>query len=501
MIIRAASLPSDPAWEADVIVIGTGSGGAVWAKALAEKGRDVLLLEEGGYFTSADFTQRENEMYPLLYRDGGNQVTADKRVSVLQGSCVGGSTVVNMADVERIPDEVLAHWRGLTGIDEFDPRVFAPFFDEVEGYIGANQIRDEQLNRNALLLKEATEKKGHRGAAMRHNRVGCVGSGYCLIGCAYDAKQSTLITLIPEALKRGARLAAEARVDHLEVTAGRVTAVHGTRVDPRTKKPTGAFTARAKTVVLAAGAVHSPLILMRSGLDQGPVGKNLSLQPQVPSVALFRDEVKAYRGIPQAYYHGEYDVATPEHGLGGFRLESISGGPAMSAVAVGAFGPEHKRFMQRYTQTASSLLLVPDRPGGEVRWKNGRAQIRYALQDEWKAQARKGLRTAAELYLSVGAEMFVLPVTPTSLVTKTEDLARIDALDFGEGTVQTISAHPQGTCRIGTDPQTSVVDPDGRHHAVKNLYVTDASLFPTTASTHTMVPIMATARWLVEKFA
>ncbi len=500
MRIDAATLPSDPVWTADVAIVGSGASGAVWAERLSARGLDVLVLEEGGHFTARNFTQREDEMYPLLYRDSGSQLTEDGRISVLQGRCVGGSTVVNMADVERIPPEIFTYWRTLTGIAEFEEKTFVPFFERNEAAIGANTIDAATLNRNNDLLRRGTEKLGHRGGPMRHNRVNCTGSGYCLIGCAYDAKRSTLVTLIPQAEANGARIASGAQVERLIVEGGEIREVTGNRVDPRTKKTVGTFRVRAKTVVLAAGAVHTPLILLRSGLDQGPVGKNLSLQPQLPFMAIFADEVRPFRGIPQSYFHDEYEVHSKDQGLTGFRIEGISGGPGMSAQSLVAVGMRHKEEIAKLLRTAASLVLVPDEPGGEVRVGKGRnrADIRYALQPKWKANAQRGLQVATEVYFAAGAQQVVIPTIP-ALVLK--DPAEFPAqIGFDVGSVSTISAHPQGTCRIGTDPRNSVVDPDGRHHHVRNLYVIDASLFPTTASTHTMIPIMATADWLAEKF-
>lgn len=501
MSIRATKLERDPEWTADVAVIGSGAAGAVWASLLADRGVDVIVLEEGGHYTKEHFTQREGEMYKLLYRDAVNQFTVDQRVNVQQGRCVGGSTVVNMADCERIPPEILAHWRGLTGIDEFDARVFEPLFAEAEAAIHVNRVAPEQLNRNNLILKEATEKAGQRGAAFMHNRVNCAGSGYCLIGCAYDAKQSTLVTLIPAAEHKGARIVAEARAERFEHENGVIKAVTGSRLDPATGAVAGRFSVRAKTFVLAAGAVHSPLLLMRSGLGGPEVGRNLSLQPQLPVMALFKDAVTAHRGIPQAYYNDQFEVHSAEKGLGGFRLEGIAGGPAMSASSGAFIGHAHKELMTKYAHIAALLLLVPDRPLGRVVLDaDDRPQIRYELQPEWKKQARKGMKLAGELYLSAGAEVVMLPVTPPVVLRGAADFAQIKNVGFDIGAVSTISAHPQGTCRIGVDPRKSVAGPDGRVHGTQNLIVSDASLFPTTAATHTMIPVMAVARWLAAKY-
>jgi choline dehydrogenase-like flavoprotein len=501
VIIDAGLLASDPAWQADVIIIGSGASGALWAQRLAAAGRDVLVLEEGAHVESKKFNQREGDMYRLLYRDGANQRTYDQRVNVLQGRCLGGSTVVNMADVERIPEGVLAHWRKLTGIEEFREDVFTPYFERCEVDIGANRISAAELNRNNDLLREGTERLGIHGAPLMHNRVGCVGSGYCLLGCTYDAKQSTLITLLPRAIADGARVAVNARVGQVETAGGEVRAVVGERLDA-TGQVVGTFRATARTVVLAAGAVHSPLILARSGIQSPALGKNLSLQPQIGISALFDEDVRAFRGIPQAYGVDGFEEADAERGLHGFRIEGISGGPAMTAMSAGFLGREQQAYMAAYAQTASALILVPDRPVGEVRLRSGSAaaDIRYALTADWIETAWKGVRAATEIYFAAGAKKVVLPGFPGVAIVSPKELPAKPAGDFAVGRVTAISAHPQGTCRMGTQAKTSVVNPDGRHHAVRNLYVIDASLFPTTASTHTMLPIMGVADWLADRY-
>lgn len=500
-MIHAHTLSSDPVWSADVVIVGSGAAGSAFSLRLASKGLDVLALEEGGHYTKADFNQREEAMYRLLYRDGANQMTRDNTVTVLQGRCIGGSTVVNMADVERIPAPILAHWRRLTGITDFNEATFRPYFEEAERMIGVNKIADEAINRNNALLREGAKRLGWRGDTMRHNRVGCIGSGYCLIGCSYDAKQSTLITYVPKAEAAGARFVAGARVERVTVEAGVAREVQGDRIDPHTGQIVGKFRVKAKHIVLAAGAIHTPLVLLRSGLTDGPVGKNLSLQPQVGVLAIFASEVRAYRGIPQSYYVDEFEIQSEETGLGGYRLEGIAGGPGMSAVSIGLWGAAHQEIMRSYLRTAALLVLVPDRPGGEVRALTmNRAEIRYRFQDVWKRTALQGVRQAARAYLEAGAQKVFTPGFPARAIVSPKDLEESDLVRFDSGSIRAISAHPQGTCRIGTHPEDSVVDPDGRHHAVKNLYVIDASLFPTTASTHTTLPILATATWLADKF-
>ena len=497
MIRSAAEVSGGFELRAQVCVIGSGAGGAVAAALLAEAGHEVVVLEEGAHVPKERMTQREEEMYPLLYRDQAQQVTRDGAINVLQGRVLGGSTVVNMADCVPVEDAVLEHWRRDFGCDRFSASEVRAAALVVEDAIGANRI--QRHNRNNALLIEGGERIGARGRAFRHNRVGCVGSGYCLVGCAYDAKKSAALTWLPRASAAGALLQTEARVERLEHDGHRVTAASGRLVEPVTGRPGASFTVRAERFVLAAGAIHSPLLLLASKLGGREVGRNLSLQPQAPVAALFADPVVQWRGVPQSAWLDGHGTATAEGGLAGFWLEGVAGQPGQAASSVAAPLGEVHEMMRRYADVAALLCLVPDRPGGRVkRRRNGRPAITYAFQDLWRQHLREGLRTAARAYLAAGAEAVLLPLAGATPVRSEDELGQLDALPIRANAGPVISAHPQGTCRMGPSAGSSVVDLDLKLHGCDNLWVMDASVFPTTSSTHTMVPVMSFA-WLAAR--
>jgi len=478
--------------RAEVCVIGSGAGGAVSAALMAEAGHDVIVLEEGAHVPRTLMTQREEEMYPLLYRDQAQQYTKDGAVAVLQGRVLGGSTVVNMADCVPIEDAVLEHWRQQFGCDGFTTAQVHDAAATVQSVIGANPIAEH--NRNNALLLEGGQKIGLTGRAFEHNRVGCVNSGYCLIGCAYDAKRSAALTWLPRASDAGALLQTEARVERLEHDGRRVRAAVGHLVDPVTGVPGAPFRVAAERFVLAGGAIHSPLILLASKVGGSAVGRHLSLQPQAPVAALFEDEVRQWRGVPQSGWLEGTGTVTAEAGLDGFWLEGVAGGPGQAASSIPVGDPWE--MMRRYGDVAALLCLVPDRPGGRVkRRRNGRPAIQYAFQDRWKHHLREALRTAGRAYLAAGAQQVLLPLAGAVPVTRERDLDQLDALPIRPNAGPVLSAHPQGSCRMGPSSQHAVVDLDLKVHGSDNLWVMDASVFPTTSSTHTMVPVMSFA-WL-----
>ena len=463
----------------DVCVIGSGAGGGVAAALLAEAGRDVMVLEEGQHVTRERMTQREEQMYPLLYRDGGNQHTADGSISVLQGRCLGGSTVVNMADVVPVPQGVLDHWRQAFGLTRYSDEAWHQAGRQAMAAIGANRIPSDRVNRNGQLLLDGAAAQGLSGGTFIHNRVDCIGSGYCTVGCAYDAKKSVALTFIPRALRTGrTTVVTQARVTRLDRSGRRVTHVRGTLSDGRP------FSVEADHVILAAGAVHSPLILRASGLGGRRVGQHLSLQPQAPVSALYEDDVVMYRGIPQSTYIDSTEWANGDDGLAGFRVESVTSTPGMAAASAPIWGPQNP---MHYRRIAASLCLVPDRPGGQVKRKrNGRPAIRYALQRLWGERMLDAIRVASIAYLRTGATQVMLPFVGAPPVTDESQLERLGPLR--PNSLPLISAHPQGTCRLG-----EVLEQDFHVKGLDNLQVLDASVFPTTASSHTMLPVMQAA--------
>jgi choline dehydrogenase-like flavoprotein len=468
--------------SAEVCVIGSGAGGAVAAALLAEAGREVVVLEKGPYASGAEFTQREDEMLPRLFEEAGMRQTLDGGHVILQGRAVGGSTVHNLCYCFRTPEPILRVWREEHGLSELTPAELAPSFERVERGLHVKAIREDELNRLNRLLRAGGERLGWSGLVARHNREGCIQAGYCILGCTYGAKQSMLVTYVPRADAAGARIHAGAEVERIEVRDGRVRRVLGRRVDAagRTR---GALEVRAPVVVLAAGAVASPDILLRSGIgDPAHVGRHLHLHPSVMAAGVFEEPIHAYRGIPQAYYVDEFiDLERDPHA--GFVLMPIWGFPVLTAANLPGFGRAHFAAMRDYAKMGGVLALLHDRSEGSVESGDSlaRPRIRYALDARDRAQLTQGLRRCVELLFASGARRVIVPYAPEPLVLERGDpLDEIDRREVREGAIPLASTHPQSTCRMGADPRTSVVDGIGRCHGVRGLFLADMSVFPTS---------------------
>lgn len=487
----------------DICIVGSGSGGATAAWELARFGREVLVIEEGGDFIGPKLTGRDGEAYDQLYMDRGGRATSDLSITVLQGRVLGGGGVINACDVVPIPDSVLRHWVLRHSLADFTPEALAPFRAAALEDLSANSPRDDEINANNTALLDGARALGWKSEIMLHNRVDCVGAGQCLIGCPVDAKKNPRFVAIPRALKAGARFFIRGRVVRLLDTSSEQKTLTVRTLDPRGYHEQGEFTIRAKIVILAANAIASAQLLLRSGVGNEHVGRHLMLQPQLPITALFDREIRFFKGIPQSSAVTQFEeLENPEHGFWGFRIESIGGTPGIVASLLPTFGLPGKELMSNYPRMAAALLLVPDGPNGSVRVDaSGRLFIDYEMPAEQKQRYREAAKAAARVYLAAGAKAVHVPASRPIVVRSLAELGAIDALDLRPASVPFVSAHQQGTVRFAPSAKDGGASPDGQVYGTRDVYVFDSSGFPSSASSHTMTPIITVARMLARQLA
>ncbi|HKE12711.1 MAG TPA: FAD-dependent oxidoreductase, partial [Myxococcota bacterium] len=244
--------------RADVVVIGTGAGGAPVAARLAEAGMDVVVLEAGPRLEPAQLTGDEGEMTAALYT---LHVAQGSGLSLYAGNCVGGSTLINDALCWRPPPEVLASWHEEHGLDAFSAAAFGAHVDRAWEDVHASPTGPDHLNRNARRLALGATRLGWAGEAMPRSVKGCANLGMCNFGCPSGAKQSTARTYIPQAEAAGARIVPNTRVDQIEVKGGRAQAVLASRIDPVTRLRVGTLRVQARLVCVAAGVLGTPALL------------------------------------------------------------------------------------------------------------------------------------------------------------------------------------------------------------------------------------------------
>jgi choline dehydrogenase-like flavoprotein len=494
-IVRGRDLGSPAgghvAFEADAVVIGTGAGGSIALRELARAGLRAIALEEGGYHNSSDFNQREEDMFPLLFQLGGGRTTEDLAIRVLGGRGVGGSTIHNTNLCKRTPDEILELWARRFGVEGAGPAAMRPRFEAIERDLSVTPIPDDAVNRNNDVLRRGAAALGWRGAVLAHNRVGCVRSGFCELGCAYDAKQNALKVVIPQALEAGATVYAEVEARRILVEGGRAVGVEAIANGAAGTH----LRIRAKVVVLAGSAVGSAAVALRSGLPDpfSTLGKGLRLHPSAVVAGRFDEPIEGWHGIPQSYECTEH-LSFEDGSDRRVWIIPAFAHPIGTAATLPGFGAEHMRAMREYGHLAVLTAMVHDETKGQVSIDgDGEPVLRYVLGESDRAQLEKGLVDCARILFAAGAREVTIPAIPPVRLSRPSELDRLD-LGFVRPHGLPLSAvHPMGTLPMGGDPRRSVVDSTGEHHQVKGLFVADGSLFPTSLGGPPQISIYAFA--------
>jgi choline dehydrogenase-like flavoprotein len=484
-VVSGAAMATDRLVHADLCVIGSGAGGAPLAKEAAEGGMRVVVLEEGGHVTPQELTGRPRDMLTRLYRDGGQSATVGSPPIVLpSGQAVGGTTLVNSGTCFRVPPPVLDGWRRELGLDELGPGALDAYYDRVERELSVAPVTPALAGRNALVAKRGADALGWSGGFVRRNARGCQGSGVCAFGCPTGAKQHVGVTYMPKAWAAGAVTFTRVRAERIEVRAGRARAVEAvTAAGARLRVV-------ADTVVVAAGALHTPALLAASGVAAPALGRHLSIHPATAVWGLMDEEVDMARGVPQSYYVDEFADE-------GIMLEGIAGPPDYLAMAVPFAGPRHRELMLRYRNVAQFGLMVSDRSRGwiargRLARRAGRPIVRYDLNAADTQTIKRGVLLLVELFRAAGARTVFTPVGRARELPGA-DPRPLAALDVRAGELKLMGFHPLGTARAAARPAEGVVDPNLRVHGVRGLYVSDASAVPTALGVNPQLTIMALA--------
>lgn len=481
---------------ADVLVIGSGAGGAVAAYELASAGKSVIVLEAGPYVPSSEFTEDFAKAMDHLYQDKGAQANKDGDLLVLQGRCVGGSTVVNGCVAFRTPDHILADWQKKFGLTNLTVEALDPYFSKVESNLGIHVNAEHEINRNSSVIRDGCQKLGISWKPFKRNIRECALTGHCLSGCATDRKQSMLVTYLPWAIQKGARIYADTKVTQVLAEKGQVTGAVAEVIDPVTGLKKAGMVVKAKVVIMAAGAVQTPLLLQKSKLanSSGQVGKNFACHPSLMVVAEYADDIHPWRGALLGVYVDEW--AHPDKG--GFILEAGGAGPVeLSAVTQPGIGKPFVDYMGNLKKHAGIVTLIHDHNVGEIHWDDDKKRIDYSLAPQDFPAMKAAIKAAAKVHFAAGAKKVHVPTVQHRVIGKPDDIDQVvDAIVNDPMTFRMVSYHPQGTCRMGVDAKTTVVNPLGETHDVKNLFITDASLFPTSIIVNPQVTVYTLASYI-----
>ncbi len=487
-----ATTDGDLAVEADVVVVGTGAGGAVVGRELAEAGLAVVFIEEGQYFDRTDFTGRALQMQQKLYRRGGSTFSVGNvGIPIPLGQSVGGTTTINSGTCYRTPDRVLHEWQHALGLDELGPDALGPYFDRVEAVLQVERAHASLLGGNGRVIAKGCNALGFKKhGPLKRNAPACDGQGTCVFGCPTDAKRSTNVSYMPLALRAGAELFTGAKVTRVLVEGGRARGVVA-----RTSSG-HCLTVRARAVVIACGAISTPLLLGAQGLGgrSGQLGKNLSIHPAAGALAEFDEEILPWKGIPQGY-------AIEELHDEGILYEGAMLPLEMMMSMVHHIGPELIRLAESFANVASFGFMVEDTTRGSVREVMGQPVIQYWLTDKDVAHIKRATDVLAQVFFAAGATKVHAPIAGFDLLTSPADLERLRRATIKPWDLDLSAYHPLGTARIGRDPATSVCDANHEVHDTPGLYIVDGAAVPSSLGVNPQVTIMALATRAAEKIA
>ena len=514
--LATATRPSTPL-RADLIVVGAGPGGLMAAMVAAEAGLGVVVLEAGPFVPPSAMNQREDDMLPLLYAEAGTRMSADRGVHIHQGRGLGGSTLHNLNLCKRIPTAVLADWRRQSRLGHLSEGAWAGLYAEVEALLSVSEVPEAMVSPHNDVLRRGMRALGWRGGLLRHNRTGCVQSGFCALGCSFDAKNNAAKVALPRAVDAGAVVLTHAEATRImlepNATSGRprvagvqVRALGAEAQTPRAP-PRGELVVRAPRVCVSASATGTAALLLRSDVPHpaGSIGDTLRLHPAVVAAGRFEAPIDAWRGVPQSIECTElldFDAAhggdTPpprtdgQPGSNRVWIVPAFAHPMATATMLPGLGAQHAASMARYRHLAVLTAMVHDRSAGRVRPRGERGvRIDYAPDEADRRDLRAGLVASARLLLAAGAAEVFAPTEPMLSARTVADLEAWADAPIGPRGQRLTAVHPMGSVPMDDDPKRAFVDSAGRSHHVEGLFVADGSLFPTSIGVPPQLSIFA----------
>lgn len=484
--------------EADVVVVGSGAGGGTIAGTLAQAGKDVVILEAGGYYNEADFNQLELWAYQNLYRAGGVSSTANGQITIMAGSNLGGGTTVNWTNCLRTSPWVREQWETEFGLEGLAGAEYDAHLDAVFARICVN-AECSDFNGPTLRMQEGCEKLGYQFQVITRNTdpgtYTADSAGLLGFGDQTGSKQGTMKTFLQDASDAGARTVVNCRVERILTEGGRAAGVEGTYTDA--DGHVARVVVRAPQVVCAASALDTPALLLRSGIGGPATGDYLRLHPATAVLGLYDEPQQAWWGAPQTALSAEF--AAYEDGYG-FLIETSHASPGLTSPAVAwESGEQHKRDMARTPISSGLVMLIRDHGHGRVTIDAaGNPVHHYAIEDPVDQRTfRRGILELVRLHEAAGAQEISTFHRKPMRWTRGEDIEAygqrahdgpIDAYQHAA-----FALHQMGSARMGKDPATSVANPWGELHDTPGVWIGDASAFPTASGTNPMATTMALA--------
>ncbi|MBL8955975.1 MAG: GMC family oxidoreductase [Myxococcaceae bacterium] len=470
---------------ADYVVIGTGAAGATAAVTLASAGYSVILVEEGEWVRTKEFTADVDPAMKRMYRDLAAQITVGPATyAVFQGRCVGGSTTINSAIALRAPDQVIERWGTAFGLGrEVTPAILAPHFDALEKSLNVVAVAERVAGNHNTLFDKAAKQLGIQAQPIRRYDGGCLGSASCITGCPNGKKLGMNITYVPQTLKHGARLYTSFKALRLQTRWGRATGVEA-------QAPTGAMAVfqASRGVVVAASVVQTPGILKRSGVKLHALGRHFQAQPGTSFVARFDKTVAMDFGATQGF-NSTHFVESDR-----FKIESLSLPPELLTLNLPGIGPSLTSKLHDYKHLLNWAMVLRAETEGRVVSMFGKDLVMFAPTQSDLGRVRSGLKKLAELMFAAGAKEVWPNIRGMGALKGPDDLRMFDSAPLNPSYYSLMLSHLFGTARMGPDARDAVVGTDFQVHGLRGAYVVDASVFPTNLGVNPQHSIMAMAR-------
>jgi len=445
----------------DVIIVGSGCSGSFVAWKLSKAGLNCLLLEAGSYFHAGTYPRKELDSNSKLYWGGGIELNTEGNIGILRPKVLGGGSIVNQALLDRFDDLALDSWKEVSGIGYFTQEELAPFYDEVEEEIASQEIPAKFRNRNAEIFETGFRNNGFKCAPLVRAQKDCKyeeGNDCveCLGGCRIDSKQSMPVTVLKEAIEKGLTIVPDFEVQHINTDKSGNTLIIGTFTNGQHGEFSG------KKIVLAAGAIGNPRLLLNSGFTHPKIGHDFYTHPQHMVLALYDEPVNSHKGAFQGFKSNDENFRKS-----GFKLENVFAPPVAIAMLLPGFGKSHQEIMRNMDHLACIEVAVRDTMPGKITVnKNGRAIIHKSMNREDHYRWNKGLHAIDNIFNSTGATRIIPGSIPIGL-------------------------HLMGGCSIGIDRNEAVVSPDFKMYENENIFVTDSSIFPNAPGINPSYTIMA----------